>query len=319
MNTPALVANTDKQWFDHFRPNDSLTVVDEVNFWRPLAQHRFRVLSVGEPLFFRLKHPYSAVAGFGFFAGEFALTINMAWEVFAAKNGDLSYERFVSRIREYRQRLGSRETDPAADHLSCLILRDAVFLPEADWLPWGLKQEWSKNLVTYKSYDLNEAAGRKLRELMQGIHPPEVPDLLPDFVPVTADTRTKREVPMFIREGQGTFRLRVCDAYGWKCAVTGERAVPVLEAAHIQSYLGPESNHIQNGLALRADLHRLYDAGYITVTEDLRVEVSQSLKEEFDNGKQYYKMAGSRVLVPKNPSLRPSEAALRWHSENLFR
>jgi hypothetical protein len=35
---PAVVTNTDKQWFEHFRPKDQLTVIDEVNFWRPLAQ-----------------------------------------------------------------------------------------------------------------------------------------------------------------------------------------------------------------------------------------------------------------------------------------
>jgi putative restriction endonuclease len=35
-------------------------------------------------------------------------------------------------------------------------------------------------------------------------------------------------------------------------------------------------------MLLRADLHRLYDAGYVTVTPDLRFEVSRRLKDEFD-------------------------------------
>ena len=108
------------------------------------------------------------------------------------------------------------------------------------------------------------------------------------------------------------------DAYGWKCAVTGEHAVPVLDAAHIQPYLGPASNHIQNGLALRTDLHRLYDKGYLAVSDDMRLEVSRRLKDEFDNGKRYYEMQGARLVLPSAAALRPSEEALLWHAENVF-
>ena len=113
-------AIVDRAWFDHFRPADVLGVVDEVNFWRPLAQQRFRAWPIGGPLFFRLKHPYSAIAGFGFFAGEYALSINMAWEIFGPDNDDPSYKRFVSRIEEYRRRLGAHE-QAGASPVSCLV------------------------------------------------------------------------------------------------------------------------------------------------------------------------------------------------------
>ena len=52
------------------------------------------------------------------------------------------------------------------------------------------------------------------------------------------------------REGQGAFRVRLLRAYEGRCAITGEHTEPVLDAAHIQPYLGPGSNHIQNGLLL---------------------------------------------------------------------
>jgi predicted restriction endonuclease len=95
--------------------------------------------------------------------------------------------------------------------------------------------------------------------------------------------------------------------------------VPVLDAAHIQPYLGLASNHLQNGLLLRSDLHRLYDLGYVTVTPSLRLEVSSRLRSEFDNGKVYYSMDGHPVQVPERPSERPSRAALEWHAEHIFR
>ena len=49
------------------------------------------------------------------------------------------------------------------------------------------------------------------------------------------------------------------DAYERRCAVTGEKTLPVLEAAHIRPYalLGP--HRVNNGLLLRSDLHKLFD------------------------------------------------------------
>ena len=121
------------------------------------------------------------------------------------------------------------------------------------------------------------------------------------------------------RYGQGTFRARLLTAYAGRCAITSERSVPVLDAAHIQPYYGPTSNHVQNGLLLRADLHRLYDAGYLTVTPDLRVNVSPRLREDYENGRNYYAMAGEQIRVPDSASLQPSRAALEWHASRVFR
>jgi putative restriction endonuclease len=98
----AIVANTDREWFDHFSTEDELRVVDEVNFWRPSAQSRFRALPAGGPFFLRLKHPVNAIAGFGFFAVDAQMSPEMAWELFGEKNGDPSRERFMQRIRRFR-------------------------------------------------------------------------------------------------------------------------------------------------------------------------------------------------------------------------
>ena len=56
-----FVANTDYDWYEFFlaRPE-----IDEVNFWRP-GSANFQALSPGEPLLFRVKAPYNAIAGVG--------------------------------------------------------------------------------------------------------------------------------------------------------------------------------------------------------------------------------------------------------------
>jgi putative restriction endonuclease len=321
VNTPAVVANTDREWFDHFWSADGSRVLDEVNFWRPSAQSHFRALPPGGPFFLRLKHPINAIAGFGFFAVDAHMSPEMAWEIFAEKNGDPDRARFMQRIHRFRSYLRSgQERQTRADGpLSCLVLREVVFLPQSEWLPWERAEEWSPRVVDYKIYDLLTGPGRALATLLdrQGASP--APDLEPAFSPLSVRERPTVYRASSERVGQGTFRARLMMAYEGQCAVTGEHALPVLEAAHIQEYMSPASNHLQNGLLLRADLHRLFDRGYISVSPDLRLEVSPRLKTEFENGRIYYEMSGSRIHVPRNPNARPSPAALQWHRESVFR
>ena len=180
-SVPAVVAITDQRWFSHFRPSDRVTEVDEVNFWRPAEQREFRALREGEPFFFRLKAPYNAIAGFGFFAVSSRMTVQLAWEIFGDRNGDATQVDFERRISEYRSRLSSGLNAP----LSCLVLRDAVFLPQDRWLTWGRDEEWSQNLQTYKRYDLATAPGQSLGAMLRSAHPDLVPDLQPTFDPLT--------------------------------------------------------------------------------------------------------------------------------------
>lgn len=61
------------------------------------------------------------------------------------------------------------------------------------------------------------------------------------------------------------------EIYNHSCCICGEKIVEVLEAAHILEYRSKKSNHVQNGLLLRRDFHRLFDLGLITVIEDYSV------------------------------------------------
>jgi putative restriction endonuclease len=50
------------------------------------------------------------------------------------------------------------------------------------------------------------------------------------------------------------------EAHGRTCAITRERALPALETAHICPFAELETHSVRNGLLLRSDLHRLFDA-----------------------------------------------------------
>jgi putative restriction endonuclease len=121
------------------------------------------------------------------------------------------------------------------------------------------------------------------------------------------------------RLGQGAFRIAVTDAYRRACAVTDEHSLPALEAAHIRPYSLDGLHEVRNGLLLRADLHRLFDLGYVTVTPDARLRVSDRLREDFSNGRSYYPLNGKEVSFPTREAEQPDRDFLRWHNQSVFR
>jgi putative restriction endonuclease len=100
--------------------------------------------------------------------------------------------------------------------------------------------------------------------------------------------------------------------------VTGERTLPILDAAHIRPYAEGGQHEVTNGLLLRTDIHRLFDLGYVTVTSDGHFEVGNRLREDFENGRDYYAMHGEQVAFPSDPREQPSRDALQWHQSNRF-
>ena len=93
----------------------------------------------------------------------------------------------------------------------------------------------------------------------------------------------------------------------------------MLEASHIKPFALQGPNRVSNGLLLRSDLHILFDRGYLTLTPELHVEVSRNIKEEFENGREYYAHHGKLLAVmPESVMDRPAPEFLRWHNDNVF-
>ena len=121
------------------------------------------------------------------------------------------------------------------------------------------------------------------------------------------------------RLGRGTFRVIVRDNYDRRCAVTGERTLPALDAAHIRPYAEGGLHAASNGILFRRDIHSLFDAGYVTVTKGHMFEVSRRIREEFENGRHYYAMHGTPLSVPDRADRRPDPRMLEWHNTARFR
>lgn len=120
-----------------------------------------------------------------------------------------------------------------------------------------------------------------------------------------ARTRVLREVVQ--RRGQRKFREELLKAYGGRCAITGCPVVPLLEAAHITPYLGPDTNAIKNGILLRADIHTLWDLGLLAVDPDTgEVWVSPDVDDP-----TYRMLSGQPLKHPSHPAQHPAMSALQ--------
>jgi putative restriction endonuclease len=126
--------------------------------------------------------------------------------------------------------------------------------------------------------------------------------------------------PVLVRQrlGQGSFRVLVTDLYERRCAITRERALPVLQAAHIRPVARDGRHQTTNGLLLRSDVHTLFDRGYVTVTPGYKVRVSGRLKKDFDNGEEYRKLAERELWLPSRAEDRPDPELLEWHADSVF-
>jgi predicted restriction endonuclease len=100
-------------------------------------------------------------------------------------------------------------------------------------------------------------------------------------------------------------------AYESKCAVTDCKITEVLEAAHIFPYLGPETNKIQNGILLRADIHTLFDLRLLSIDEEKFCILLSSILRNTE----YANYDGKVINLPKNPMFYPDREALRKHRE----
>lgn len=130
-----------------------------------------------------------------------------------------------------------------------------------------------------------------------------------------ADARTKIARQITARRGQKSFRNKLLKAYDYKCAVTGCDVASLLEACHIMPYMGDQTNHIQNGLLLRSDIHVLFDLGLLTINfNNDTVILSKEIEESY-----YKQFKSKKIFLPKKASEHPHVDALKHHNEHEFK
>ncbi|MDP2409198.1 MAG: HNH endonuclease [Pseudolabrys sp.] len=303
-----ILAVTDGDWFDQLRLRPELS---EVNFWSP-SDSPFRALQPGELFLFKLHSPNNFIVGGGVFAHANSMPCSLAWEAFKDSNGARSQSEMRARIAKYRK---AKPDDREDFVIGCRILTQPFFFERERWIP--APKSFALNTVTFKGYTTADSEGLTLWESVQDAltSNPVMPAGISDVV----QSRYGEPVLVRPRLGQGAFRVLVTDNYMRRCAVTGERTLPALDAAHIKPFSEGGSHEASNGILMRRDIHSLFDSGYVTVSPDMKFEVSKKIREEFENGRHYYALHGTDIVLPKDIQRRPDRSALIWHNENAFK
>ena len=313
MSFTGCIYPTDKGWYDALHARGPL---EEVNFWRPRANRRFRILQHGEPLLFKLKRKHAdKIVGFGFFVGSHAMSVREAWLLFGTSNGVASLQELRDRVAKYAGYKDGLAT-PLTHPIGALLLSSPVLFPEHLWVDGPA--DWKAQTVSGMGYDLTRGEGLRIwRECYATALSLEVTQSAQVNMERGEDARRGEPVLVQPRLGQGTFRMAVRQAYA-QCAVSREHALPALDAAHIKPFADAGPHAVSNGLLLRADIHRLFDGGYVSVSPDYRFEVSGALNEEFGNGKIYYALSGQRIALPRERELWPEPEYLEHHQSHIF-
>ena len=301
------VGITDYNWFKTLKEANC----DEVNFWKPGGKTNFNALGEGELFLFKLHSQNDYIVGGGLFLKFSILPSSLAWEAFGIANGARSLLELTNRIYQYKRTDRVSDPDP---QIGCVILSMPFYLDENNWIP--VPQDWNRNIVQGKTYNTDEYYGDLLYEKVQ--------DKLflqgfTEYYHEVTENRFGKEQAIKPRIGQGAFKILITDAYQRRCAITGEKTLPVLEAAHIKPYSYEGPHEIRNGLLLRRDFHTLFDRGYITVDKNLNIEVSHRIKEDFGNGKEYYAHHGQNLFIlPEHIEQFPDVRYLEWHNEHVY-
>lgn len=308
------VGVTDNDWYRFLAERPEITLV---NFWRPGGGKEFRALVEGEYFLFKThktrESPGHLVGG-GYYSGFAAAPVSEVWQLFGEANGVASLEEMRARIGHYRRTgIGPRE-DPV---IGCIFVRDVAFFPGS--LNISPPPRFASNIVQGKTYDMAapDVAG----------YFADVMRLLPaESVDVAVDEPWHSAGPEFgaprltpQRLAQHAFKEVVLTAYQGRCAITGSKIRPALQGAHVLPLAAGGKNRLDNGLLLRADVHAMFDGGYLGVDPAYRLRVSRRLRDEFGNGEQFYARAGETIALPDRKVDRPHREFLEWHLEEVFK
>ncbi len=260
------VGVTDNEWFDYL----SKINPEDVNFWKPGGTLSFNAIPAGAPFLLKLKSPNNAIGGIGFFSSHSFLPISAAWEIFKDRNGAPTFLKFQENIRRLRSSNNPLSTNP---NIGCVVLTNPIFFRREDWIQ--MPEDWKASIQQGKTYLTEEPIGKKLwgevEKRLEKYRFYAAADETKNQLLLEPEAQYGKPVLQKVRLGQGAFRVLVTDAYGKRCAISGERTLPVLEAAHIKSFSESGPHFISNALLLRSDLHKLFDNFYLTITPEYKI------------------------------------------------
>ena len=275
---------------------------DEVSLY--LARNEESWLEKGNLFLFRTtEEDIQYIFGGGIF---YEATTNMTcadiWNYFQEASG-AKFEEELRKMQKGKQ----------SEHVTSLAIRYPFFLERSDWIDFNtvLSEELPKAENSRKYFEPNHPDVKSIWDAIKG----KTSHL--DAYKKMNNPKHYLERPGKIRLGQGTFRAKVVELFGNECAVTRINAKRLIEAAHIKPFREVLEHDISNGIALRADLHKLLDSGYAKIQkvgDELRFIISDRFWKDHNNHCEIYRDLHEKVIA--NPSgWNVDEESLEWSSK----
>ena len=131
-----------------------------------------------------------------------------------------------------------------------------------------------------------------------------------------------REATVKQRVNQGFFRNAVLTSYGSACCITGLNNPSMLIASHIKPW--KVSNEVEktnpcNGLCLNALYDKAFDKGFITVTPDYTIHISNAISDIYDGlsvSKYFSCYNGTKISLPEK--FAPIQTFLEYHNDIIY-
>ena len=131
-----------------------------------------------------------------------------------------------------------------------------------------------------------------------------------------------KEVIIKQRVNQGFFRKAVLTSYGNACCITGLNNSSLLIASHIKPWNVSddiEKTNPCNGLCLDALHDRAFNKGYLTVTPDFIIHISNDISDICDGEtvERFFKFYDNRrIAIPEK--FAPAKEYLIYHNDVIF-
>ena len=130
---------------------------------------------------------------------------------------------------------------------------------------------------------------------------------------------------LIVREKGGlardaSFRERVLRAYDHRCVVTGFQATFGgaffgIEAAHVHWHSKGGPSTVDNGIPLSPTMHKLFDHGAWSLTDDRRIVVSERFSGSDEAIAMLRPLQGKPIRAPKSARDALRVDFIRWHRE----
>lgn len=125
------------------------------------------------------------------------------------------------------------------------------------------------------------------------------------------------EENLYIRDAN--FKREIPRIYNFTCAISGLRVtstdtnVTMIDACHIVPFAETHDDRLGNGIALCPNLHRAFDRGLISISDEYTILINRHFVEDTSSAFCLSQFAGQQIKLPYSQKLYPLQENLAMH------